>query len=416
MVHLIRKQAADQFFIAGWLGLGISMLGAYFAFAGLLVNSWISVRIHSMGILWEALLLYFSIGQKIKTARIEKSVIRSVLTGKTSQTELNRIFEQPFRKMATTVREITVMFVDIVGYSRLDDSSNSIEIFDQLSARLVEVGQIIKQHGGNIDRSVGDGIICFFGYSSSDIPGSARQAFEAAREIQRISILRADDPEKLMLPLRIGINTDKVVVGNLGSSDRVDFTMIGRGVNIASRLENACNPFCIMVSTLTHQKLELDNELENAMRPIHIKVKHSDSFMQAYEFNEFHKEGALLRKAENAHNQQLNINKKHERFSVDKSTIILESAIGDLEVLDFSISGLGVGSLVFFGSKTEFEVAIRFQDKKLEERLRTQLLTTITVKTRWSQAGGEIYRAGLEYVGLNDEQRGLLFDCFTKAT
>lgn len=385
--------------------------------AGVLPNSWISLRLHAFGLLWEAVLLYFSLGKKIQNARLEKSVIRSVLTGKVSQTELNQIFEQPFEKINTSIQEITVMFIDIVGYSRLDNITNNIDIFDQLSSRLSEINRIIKKYNGNIDRSVGDGVICFFGYGSDDISSSAKKAFNAAREIQRVSVERSKDQTKMMLPVRIGINTDKVVVGNLGSSDRIDYTMIGPGVNIASRLEGACNPYCIMLSEKTQTHLNLDKVTADDMRLIHIKIKHSDSFVKAYEFNEFSRTPEILIKAEQKNYQQLNIDQKDPRFeSNTEGSIRLISDVGELEVLDYSLNGLGVGSIVFFGSKTEFQVTVKLSDEKLNKALEVHLLSRITVKIRWSQADGEIYRAGLEYIGLNKGQRELLFDKFARAS
>src|SRR5690606_6374571 len=102
--------------------------------------------------------------------------------------------------------------------------------------------------GGYVDRTLGDGMLCVFGYSAEGGPGESQyhadQALTCAAAIQRKNIQRILDARSTgdaVFPLRIGINTAGVFIGNLGDSVNSDFTVIGNGVNFASRLEHSCD-------------------------------------------------------------------------------------------------------------------------------------------------------------------------------
>lgn len=134
---------------------------------------------------------------------------------------------------------------------------NPDRLSDVLNEYLSEMAVITKKHGGTLDKIVGDAVMVFFGaprpMSESQ---QTRRAVEMAREMQqRMDFLRAKWPNEgtdTPFEIRIGINTGPVHVGNFGSDERMDYTVIGHHVNLAARLEWNCTPGAILISKTTH--------------------------------------------------------------------------------------------------------------------------------------------------------------------
>lgn len=154
-------------------------------------------------------------------------------------------------KVGGTRRKLTVLFADIRGFTDFADSQEPEEVLNLLKIFFSEMNRIIISHNGIIDKLMGDGILAFFG-NFTDTDEHALEAVRAALEMQaRVPGLR----ERLGfdLELRIGINTGYVTVGNIGSDEHLDYTVIGKNVNMAQRLESSCDPGKILVSESTHQ-------------------------------------------------------------------------------------------------------------------------------------------------------------------
>ena len=129
-----------------------------------------------------------------------------------------------------TRRTLTVMFTDIVGFTGLAERLGH-EIVPVLSAYLEETTQAVVSHRGTIDKFIGDAVMAFWGAPMAD-PDHAADACAAALAATRRLAASGSG-----LRMRIGINTGIVLVGNIGSSDRLSYTVIGDPVNVASRLE-----------------------------------------------------------------------------------------------------------------------------------------------------------------------------------
>ena len=177
------------------------------------------------------------------------------------------------------------MFIDIVGFSVVSENLGSNQSFERISHWLNEVYKVVKKHGGNIDRSLGDGLLCFFGFNSSRADLPANSAFLAAIEIQNMSASKLSDKahDHWAFPMRIGLNTDTVVIGNLGGDLRSDYTMIGNGVNFASRLEAACNMFRISMSSHTKELIDPNLYEKKSMNQIYLNIKHFKQYVEAFE-------------------------------------------------------------------------------------------------------------------------------------
>jgi class 3 adenylate cyclase len=138
-------------------------------------------------------------------------------------------------------REVTVWFSDIADFTTLAEGVEPDRLVRHLNAYLSEMTGLIEDHGGIVDKYIGDAILAVFGAPLDD-PAHARHAVEAARACQRHlkerSEVLAFTPER-PLATRIGINSGQVLVGNIGSARRFNYTVMGDTVNVAARLESA---------------------------------------------------------------------------------------------------------------------------------------------------------------------------------
>jgi class 3 adenylate cyclase len=141
-------------------------------------------------------------------------------------------------------RALAVLFCDIVGFTAYVESNAASEsTIDTLNSILRRVAGSVRRHGGSIDKFMGDCIMALF-----DDPGLAiRAAADMQSYSADINRLR-DRAGQQVLQLRIGIHWGEVVVGNVGTAERLDWTAIGDVVNTASRIEKACPPGSILIS------------------------------------------------------------------------------------------------------------------------------------------------------------------------
>ncbi len=154
-------------------------------------------------------------------------------------------------------KELTVFFSDIEGFTDLTDRLEAEQISEILNGYLSEMSTIADQCGGTVDKFIGDGVMIFFG--DPDTRGRREDALAcvrmALRMRSRIEQLRNEwaavvGPEPLHV--RMGINTGYCTVGNFGSEDRLDYTIVGGAVNVASRLESTAAPDQIQISHATY--------------------------------------------------------------------------------------------------------------------------------------------------------------------
>ncbi|SDU36653.1 CHASE2 domain-containing protein [Desulfobacula phenolica] len=136
-------------------------------------------------------------------------------------------------------RKITAFFSDIQSFTRISESLQPDEIVALLNEFLTQMTDIILKHNGTVDKFEGDAIIAFFGAPGEVINQEETACIVCLKMQQRLSELRNKWREqgKPELHMRIGMDTGTAVVGNMGSQNRMDYTMMGDTVNIAARLE-----------------------------------------------------------------------------------------------------------------------------------------------------------------------------------
>jgi len=178
-------------------------------------------------------------------------------------------------QIAASRKKLTVFFSDIADFTETADRLESEELTELLNHYLTEMTKIALEHGGTVDKYVGDAIVIFFG--DPETRGAKRDAIACVRMAQAMQA-RMQELQNVWrnigisrpLRCRIGIHTDFCTVGNFGSEDRLDYTIIGRGVNIAARLESMASPGEILISFETyahvHDEIECTEKGELEVR------------------------------------------------------------------------------------------------------------------------------------------------------
>lgn len=142
-------------------------------------------------------------------------------------------------------RELTVYFSDVADFTGIAEKLTPNQLVDQLGGYFEEMSNLIQNEQGTVDKFIGDAIMAFWG-APQDVPDHALGACRAALKCQaRLAKLRQEwgRAGRPQFHARIGLNTGPVLVGNIGSEQRMNYTVMGDPVNVASRLETECKRF-----------------------------------------------------------------------------------------------------------------------------------------------------------------------------
>ena len=167
-------------------------------------------------------------------------------------------------QLGGTRRELTILFTDVAGFSTISENLSAEKLVDLLNDYLGDMTDIIMANKGTVDKYEGDLIMAFWGAPIEDPDHAMDACFTALLMNERLINMRAEfkaqgkPPFIANMDARIGLNTGDVVVGNMGSSQRFDYTVMGDHVNLASRLEGANKPYGthIMISEFTYAKVK----------------------------------------------------------------------------------------------------------------------------------------------------------------
>ncbi|MBV8244576.1 MAG: adenylate/guanylate cyclase domain-containing protein [Candidatus Eremiobacteraeota bacterium] len=203
-----------------------------------------------------------SISAKI-SKYLSPQIYNSIFSGQTETT------------IHTTRKKLTIFFSDIKDFTATSERLQPEELAALLNEYLTEMSTIALRHGGTIDKFVGDAILVFFGDPESrGVPEDARAAVLMAIEMQgRLRELNEAWQRRGVekpFAVRMGLNTGFCNVGNFGSHDRMDYTIIGAEANLAARLQSIAEPGHIVLSYETYA-LVRDVVRARALPGIHVK-------------------------------------------------------------------------------------------------------------------------------------------------
>ena len=193
----------------------------------------------------------------------EKELIKIAFTRYVSKQVAEKVFENPdtfLNKLKGERKEVSILFADIVGFTSMSEKLLPEEVVKILNTYLSSMVSAVFKHNGTLDKFIGDCVMAVFG-APIVLENSSLSAVNCAIEIQReVSALNLERKSMGLsdINIGIGINTGIAVVGNIGSKERLDYTVIGDNVNLASRLQSTANALKvpIIVSLEVIKKIE----------------------------------------------------------------------------------------------------------------------------------------------------------------
>ncbi len=201
----------------------------------------------------------------LKTAK-EKSYIRNAFGHYLSTDVINELLTNPDKlKLGGEKKYMTAMFTDVKGFSTISEQLDPSDLVKLLNEYLSAMSDVILEMKGTIDKYEGDAIISFFG-APIELPDHALRACKAAIQMKKIETeLNKKFIESKMAPTplltRIGINTGDMVVGNMGTARKMDYTIMGNSVNLAARLEGVNKQYGTWILTSEYTMNNADSEL-----------------------------------------------------------------------------------------------------------------------------------------------------------
>ena len=188
----------------------------------------------------------------------DEAIIRANLSRYHSPDVVEMILRQSRegRSVGIEVAEevVTVLFADISGFTSMSERLSPAEVAELLNQFFERTTRAIFSYKGSVNKYIGDAIMAIFGapIPTDNHPELAVRAALAMQE--EVAGLQASLPPDRRFRIRIGVNTGRVVAGNIGSSQRMEFSVLGDPVNVASRLESICEPGKVYVGEETYLK------------------------------------------------------------------------------------------------------------------------------------------------------------------
>ena len=292
LILYVRRQKVARFFLIAYTTLIGGVVFLALRNMGIINYSFISSYSAQIGSALEVVLLSLALADKINIWRDEKEKAQKQAIDR--EREMNRTFQrfvpQKFLELAgetdftklelgkSSTREITILFSDIRKFTSLSESMTPEQNFKFLNSYLSRMGPIIREHGGFIDKFIGDAIMALF---STEPANAARAALAMRHELKAYNAHRATQGYE-PIDIGTGIHTGSVRLGTIGENERWEGTVIGDTVNLASRIESLSSTFNapIVVSEAVLKTLpaeQLHRELDT------IRVKGKQKAVKVYE-------------------------------------------------------------------------------------------------------------------------------------
>ena len=198
---------------------------------------------------------------------LEKRRVRGIFELFISPEMVGQLIDQGVDAMRGKRSELTILFSDIRGFTTMSEKMTPEELVNLLNEYLGAMTDVIHKHGGTVDKYEGDLVMAFFGAPIA-YPDHAQRAvrtsIEMRQELDRLRAKWAQEGKPSKLEMGIGLNTGEVFVGLVGSGKRVNYTVMGDVVNLASRLQDLTKDlkWPLLISEFTYEKIKDEFDAE----------------------------------------------------------------------------------------------------------------------------------------------------------
>jgi adenylate cyclase len=253
---------------------------AVFAFAK--YNWWLDIIYTEL-----AIILTFSVSYAVYYIMEgkEKIKIKKAMSNYISPQIMDEVLSDPTKlNLGGTKKELTILFSDVRGFTTLSENAEPEEVVKMLNEYFTAMVEVIFRNNGTVDKFIGDAIMAFWNAPLSiedHAYFAVKTAVEMLEDLEKLKEKWAKE-NKSGINIGIGINTAEVTIGNIGSEKIKDYTIIGDGVNTASRLESITKEYKtkIIISETTYEKVKnkiIANYLGES------KLKGKDKLIKVYE-------------------------------------------------------------------------------------------------------------------------------------
>ncbi len=202
----------------------------------------------------------------------ETDRVRRMFAQYTSDAVVEEILRSGDVVLSGEKREVTVLFADLRNFTSFAESHEPEEVMRQLNQVLGRLADVVLEHGGTLDKFLGDGLMAVWGAPvrhADDAVRAVHAALQMSREVAEVNASRTSEAP---FELGIGLNTGMVLAGSIGSARRTEYTCIGDTVNVASRLCALAEPGSVLMGELTAQAVGDSISIE-ALEPARLKGK-----------------------------------------------------------------------------------------------------------------------------------------------
>jgi class 3 adenylate cyclase len=341
--------------------------------------------------------------------------LRENLEGSLDSQALAKIAAHPDKlDLAPKERMATVLRVGLYDFARLLESTTARESFKEAKELLAIIGDVAREHHAFIDRLTGEHLFCYFGLpfaGEHTVWDHADWAVRCARAMHKEVAKRnasVCDENRPVFPLRIGISSDAVHVGDLAGNRRIELGVIGRAVTWAAALENVCEPHSVLISSKTRELLDpgLSKELK-----LHARALPAREYLpkQAFEFDPFVDSPQLKKVVDSAYRQFVGRKRGFPRVLVPTdATFRISTDKGAARVVDFSVGGLALEMDQSFAQGVSIRIGFEASGANLASHLKPLMLDSVDCEVRWGKPLGGKFLMGVQVKGIDQEKQELL--------
>ncbi len=211
-----------------------------------------------------------------------EAVIKNRLSAQFPRSIAERIARMPEKAAIPSekVDSVTVLMADVRGFTKLSQNMDPEAVVRRLNEMFQALTPVILKNNGTIDKYIGDAVLAVFGSPDPD-DNQWEHAVQAALEMQAAIRALEEGPWKGLPPFRVGIglHTGPAIHGFIGAAERMEYTVIGNTINVASRYSDAAGPAEILISPAAYARLHFKLDVEHPPRDI--ETKH-EGRMKAY--------------------------------------------------------------------------------------------------------------------------------------